>query len=244
VAKELGNPLHRQVFLVLRDHILSRRYAAGEMLPSEEELLKKFRVSRTTIRNALASLDNLGFIEKRQGVGTFVRHLGTVTPLHTPMSDLITHIEEITKATAVKVVEFDYVRAPRHVQDMFKSGDNDMFQRAVRLRLLKRKPIIHVTSYVPETIGRGFGPPELEQKPLYLLLQEAGVRLTSGEQRVTATLAEPTVASRLDLDVGSPLLQIERIHFNQDRVPVEHLEILAVPMYFELRMTLEKADVT
>jgi GntR family transcriptional regulator len=242
VAKRLGNPLHQQVFLVLRDRILSRRYAEGEMLPSEEELRKKFQVSRTTIRNALATLNSLGLIEKRQGVGTFVHRLGTVTPLHTPMSDLITHIREITRATAVKVVEFDYVRAPRHVQDMFKSGDDDMFQRVVRVRLLKRKPIIHVTSYVPEAIGQRFGPADLEQKSLYLLLQDAGFRLCSGEQRVTATLAEPTVASRLDIDVGSPLLQIDRIHFSKDRVPVEHLEILAVPMFFELRMTLEEAD--
>jgi DNA-binding GntR family transcriptional regulator len=75
-----------------------------------------------------------------------------------------------------------------------------------------------------------------------MLLREAGVRVHAGEQRVTAILAEPTVASRLDVDVGSPLLLIERRHFNEAQEPVEYLESLAVPGEFELRMTIGEAD--
>jgi DNA-binding GntR family transcriptional regulator len=74
------------------------------------------------------------------------------------------------------------------------------------------------------------------------LLEDAGIRLKAGEQWVSATLAEPTVASRLTIEVGSPLLQIERIHFNETNAPVEYLEILAVPRFFELRMRLGQGD--
>ena len=74
------------------------------------------------------------------------------------------------------------------------------------------------------------------------LLREAGFRVHAGEQRVTAVLAEPTVASRLQIDVGSPLLQIERRHFTEAQEPVEYLETLAVPGEFELRMTLGEAE--
>ena len=80
VGRQLGNPLHQQVFLVLRERILSRRYGTGEMLPSEDELKRMFNVSRTTVRSALASLTLSGLIDKRQGIGTFVRKAGT-TPL-------------------------------------------------------------------------------------------------------------------------------------------------------------------
>lgn len=242
IAKRLGNPLHRQVFLVLRDRILSRRYAPGEALPSEDDLAKLFKISRTTIRNALASLDMAGLIERRQGVGTFVRGQGTATPIHTSISDLITHIHEIGRSTTVQVVEFGYERAPQHVQGFFGAGDDKIFQRAVRVRRLRKKPILYVTSYIPEPIGRLFGADEMEKTPVIDLLESAGIRLCSGEQRVTATLAEPIVASRLRTEVGSPLLRIERIHFSQKREPVEYLEILAVPRFFELRMRLGETD--
>jgi len=236
--RQLGNPLHQQVFLVLRDRILSRRYAVGDMLPSEDELAKMFRVSRTTVRNALASLNVTGLIQKRQGVGTFVREPGTATPIRTSMSDMVTHIHEIGRSTTVQVIEFGYERAPRHVQEQFNAAADVVFQRAVRVRRLKRRPILYVTSYIPEAIGRLFSAAEMEKRPMFDLLEDAGVHLKSGEQRVSATLAEPVVAARLTIEVGSPLLQIERIYFNRKGEPVEYIEALAVPQYFELRMRL------
>ncbi len=238
VSKQLGNALHQQVFLVLRDRILSRRYEVGEMLPSEDELARMFNVSRTTIRNALASLSATGLIEKRQGVGTFVRESGTATPIRTSMSDMVTHIHDIARSTSVHVVEFGYERPPKHVQELFLAEDGNIFQRAIRVRKLKRRPILYVTSYIPEWIGRHFNAAEMERKPIFDLLEHAGVLLKGGEQWVSATLAEPIVASRLTIEVGSPLLQIERMHFNQKNEPVEYLEILAVPRFFELRMRL------
>ena len=241
VSKQLGNSLHQQVFLVLRDRILSRRYGAGEMLPSEDELSRMFNVSRTTIRYAMASLNVAGLIDKRQGVGTFVRESGTATPIRTSMSDMVSHIHEIGRSTSVQVVEFGYEKPPRRVQELFHAEDDDVFQRAIRVRRLKRRPILYVTSYIPEAIGRHFDANELERRPILDLLKDAGVRLKAGDQWVSATLAEPVVASRLMIEVGSPLLQIERIHFNQKSEPVEYLDILAVPRLFELRMRLGSA---
>ncbi len=224
---------------MLRERILSRRYGAGEMLPSEQELVNLFGVSRTTVRYAMAALESQGLIEKRQGVGTFVApHPGTATPLHTSMSDVLTHIRQISDATTAKVVEFDYQRAPKHVCDRLKCAEDQLFQRAVRVRFLRKKPIIQVTSYVPAAIGERFGPNDLERKPLYAMMEEAGLHFASGEQRVTATLAGPTAASRLEIDVGAPLVRIDRFHFDGAGNPVVYVEILAVPQYFELRMTL------
>lgn len=242
VSKQLGNPLHQQVFLVLRDRILSRRYEVGEMLPSEDELARMFNVSRTTIRIALAALSVTGLIDKRQGVGTFVRESGTATPVRTSMSDMVTHIHEIGRSTSVQVIEFGYGRPPKRVQELFHAEDDDVFQRAIRVRRLKRRPILYITSYIPEAIGRHFDAREMERRPIFDLLEDAGVRLKAGEQWVSATLAEPIVASRLTIEVGSPLLQIERIHFNRKNEPVEYLEILAVPRFFELRMRLGSAS--
>jgi GntR family transcriptional regulator len=244
VSRQLGNPLHQQVFLVLRDRILSRRYDVGAMLPSEDDLARIFNVSRTTVRNALAALHAGGLIKKRQGIGTFVRETGTATPIRTSMSDMVTHIHEIGRSTTVQVIEFGFEKPPRHVQGLFAAEDDAVFQRAIRVRRLKKRPILYVTSYIPEVIGRRFGAADLEKRPIFDLLEDAGIRLKAGEQWVSATLAEPVVASRLAIEVGSPLLQIERIHFNEQIAPIEYLEILAVPRFFELRMRLGPAEET
>jgi len=51
------------------------RLKPGDMLPPERELVRKFGVSRSSIRDAIRSLEAVGLLEPRQGVGTVVREL-------------------------------------------------------------------------------------------------------------------------------------------------------------------------
>ncbi len=58
----------------IRDAIFEGRLKPGDKLPSERELIKKFKVSKATLREALRSLEVLGFLDIRKGVsgGAFV----------------------------------------------------------------------------------------------------------------------------------------------------------------------------
>jgi GntR family transcriptional repressor for pyruvate dehydrogenase complex len=53
------------------------RWAPGDQIPPERELAERFRVSRTSVREALRALEMQGVIESRQGGGTFVRTADT-----------------------------------------------------------------------------------------------------------------------------------------------------------------------
>lgn len=56
----------------LLDQINAGKYAPGDKLPSEARLTEDFSVSRTVIREAIASLRADGLVESRQGSGVFV----------------------------------------------------------------------------------------------------------------------------------------------------------------------------
>ncbi len=58
---------------VIRDEITSGKRSEGERIPGEHELCKMYGVSRFTVRDAIAQLADEGFLEKRHGVGTFVK---------------------------------------------------------------------------------------------------------------------------------------------------------------------------
>jgi GntR family transcriptional regulator len=240
LAKKRRNiPLHHQVFLVLQDEIAERRYAPGEALPTEEELAQLFGVSRVTIRAALETLGALGVIERRQGVGTFVRELSRPEPLTVPMMDLAARFREIVRTTRAHVVEFGFTPAPRHVRSHFQAQPDELFQRAVRIRYMKDWPIMQVTTYIPEAIGRQFGPEEMEGASLYAILQRFGLTFGSGEQVVSAAAADPIVAERLNVAIGAPLLKVMRMHFDAEGRPIQHFELLAAPATYELRMPLK-----
>src|SRR3954467_5195302 len=64
--------LSRGLFDQLAEQIKSGRLAPGERLPTEQELTRAARVSRTVVREAVAALRAEGLVITRQGVGAFV----------------------------------------------------------------------------------------------------------------------------------------------------------------------------
>ena len=66
--------VYSQVAKQLHTRIV-RQLKPGDMLPPERELVRKFRVSRSSVRDAIRSLEALGMLEPRQGIGTVVREV-------------------------------------------------------------------------------------------------------------------------------------------------------------------------
>ncbi|OPL08333.1 MAG: hypothetical protein AVO33_11410 [delta proteobacterium ML8_F1] len=69
--KGLRPAAHREIFEVLKERIVSLVYEPGEPL-NEKELALEFKVSRTPVREALLRLSQMGLVEMRPRVGTFV----------------------------------------------------------------------------------------------------------------------------------------------------------------------------
>jgi GntR family transcriptional repressor for pyruvate dehydrogenase complex len=72
----------------IKEHIASGNLGPGEKIPSERDLAVMLGVSRPSVREAIMVLEALGFLESRQGGGTYVRSLADVSladPLTTMM---------------------------------------------------------------------------------------------------------------------------------------------------------------
>jgi DNA-binding LacI/PurR family transcriptional regulator len=63
---------YRQIFQVLSDEIASGKYEETGRLPSENQLVERYHVSRPTVSRALRDLQNAGLIERRAGAGSFL----------------------------------------------------------------------------------------------------------------------------------------------------------------------------
>lgn len=75
--------VHEDVAEQLRDAILDGDLAPGSKLPPERELAERFQVNRTSLRQAIKTLEGLGLVSVRQGDGA------TVLPLPEASLDLL-----------------------------------------------------------------------------------------------------------------------------------------------------------
>jgi GntR family transcriptional regulator, arabinose operon transcriptional repressor len=67
-------PLYIRTYELLKEKILAGEWSYGAMLPSEIELCEIYRISRGTIRLALAELENEKLVSRQRGRGTFITY--------------------------------------------------------------------------------------------------------------------------------------------------------------------------
>lgn len=236
----LPTPLYHQVYLVLRDKIVSGVYGAGGLLPGEPALIRQFGVSRITVKRALNDLAAEGLVDRRRGLGTRVVNGAAGKPVAAAMAGLMENLIGMGLATEAELLEFAYVLPPEDVRRALGLAEGERAQRAVRVRSQEGVPFSYLTTHVPEPIGRHYGKRELAATPLLTLLERAGAVAASAEQALSARLADPTVAAGLGVEVGSPLLSLTRIVYDRKRRPVEHILALYRPDRFEYRMSLAR----
>lgn len=83
--------IYEEVVSQIHELIRQGRFKAGDQLPSERELAETFKVSRTSVREALRALESRGLVVSRTGAGTFIADL-PVESLVAPLAKLL--IEE------------------------------------------------------------------------------------------------------------------------------------------------------
>ena len=231
----------RRLYLMLRERIASGEIAPGARLPSEPALALEHGVSRVTVRRALDSLAIEGLIDRRVGAGTFVREPEAPRPIVADFSNMLTHLVEMGRRTAVRLISFGYVQPPESIALALGLDAGERTQRSVRVRLIDGQPFSYLTTHVPERIGLTYSEGDLASVPLLTLLERSGAAVERASQTISATLAGPDVAEALGLDIGSPLLALTRVVHGPDGGGVEHLHALYRPDRYSFQMELHRA---
>lgn len=242
VDGRLPTPLYHQIYMILRNAIVNGGYPDGAMLPSESELTKLYGVSRITAKRALNELAADGLAERARGRGTQVRHSGAGAPITSSVEGLLENLLEMGLKTTVRLLDFGYMPADPDAARALGIEPGAVAQRAVRVRRLDDGPMSHLTTWVPEDVGRSYSRDDLAAKPLLSLLERSGVIVTSASQTVSATLADAQIAPLLDVDVGGPLLRIARIVSDQTGRPVEYITGLYRPDRYQVQMMLNRVE--
>ncbi len=163
-----GISLHRQLYLNLRDRIVSGAFKEGAALPTEEALCEEFQVSRITVRRALTDLAAHGMVQRRHGLGTFVLHSATAVRAKPSLS----FIDDLRQAGRydVEVLSFEHAVPPPDITGLLQIDEGLTAVHAVRARSTTGVPLMHTDAWVPEGVGKAITSAALRKKPMYQLL--------------------------------------------------------------------------
>ena len=213
------SPLYRAVHKELRERITSGRYAPGSLVPSERKLIGEFGVSLITVRRAMDELVLDGLVERRQGVGTFVRDTarGVVVGMSSFTTDVLSGRLRLIRTLLSDRQE----PAPADVARRLGVQPGALLRHLSRLDSEGGTPLSVDEVFAPVSAAAGITQ-QMAASPSFLhLWQKAeGLVLRRTEYEVSVDLPGTEDQARLGAAPDTPLLVTGELMFGEGDRPV------------------------
>ena len=218
-------PLYLQIAEILRNQIKNGHYAAGDLLPSENDLMVEYSVSRNTAQRAIEDLVRDGLAIRIQGKGTFVPKSMVDFGLHrlTSFSEEMRY-KGLTPSS--KVLCFNTIAADAQLAQVLAIGDGDLVYQLSRVRYGDDHPMAYQRSFLPMRLCKGIDRYDFSKQSLFEVLEKKfHLNITWQNQYIKPCIARQSEAEPLEIDVGTPLLFLEGVAYGERDVPIEYKKI-------------------
>ena len=197
-------------------------YAHSDRLPRESVLAEKLGISRTQLRDILASLEREGFITRRHGVGTIInRH---VLEAQTRMDIEVEFLDMIRQSGCEPAVAFVRVadgEADAKIAGQLQIPEGTPIIRIARLCTADGKPAIYCEDVVEKALAKGNYTIQDFKLPIFHFLQRfCGIYPYLDLTDVRPAVADAALAEIFQVPMGTPLLNMDEVDYDIDGHPV------------------------
>jgi DNA-binding GntR family transcriptional regulator len=232
-------PLYYQLKEVLRQQIRAGHLAPHTAIPSEPELVARYRVSRATVRQALTELVNEGLLYRQHGKGTFVCE----PRVQQTLSELTSLTEELKrrgKRPGGLLLINELVRGTEAIRQRLRLTVEEQMVRLERLRSADGVLIAYEIDYLPYPQATGVyqRAEEVAEGSLYQLMASEGLTPYIAEYSVTGDKASTRESQLLQVQPNEPGLRFICTTFDQTGLPIEYSELFFPGNRYEFQVTL------
>ena len=220
-------PFYLQLGRFISEAIERGEFTAGDRLPGESELCRRYDLARSTVRETLRLLEERKLIRLVPRRGAFVAGPGeSGWVLQGPEGFFEAETGQNQRKVETAVLEAKRKTLPDapHQALGLKSGENGFVLR--RLRRLDGKLALYSVNYLPADLGEAVAAsPALEPDgSLNRALAEAGHRIIGARRSVEAVAAPAAVAKLLEVSAGAPLLLVTSLSWAKGGRKVDYYQ--------------------
>ena len=239
IERHSSLPYYQQIKHGLVKRIKDGRWKAGDRLPSEDELIEHFEVSRTVIRQALNEMVHEGFLLRERGRGTFVAKTVQDMPYaHAAPEDLIQMLRHKGIVIGARVIEQELVPASSSVASQLEIAPMSPVMKLLRLWESKDAIRIFTADYVPYERCQLMIHVDFNQNFLIQYLErECKLTLVNSRFYLAASVANEYEANLFRMQRGTPIHRMRFIGYASEHAPFifAHGVIRADQLWIEAR---------
>lgn len=203
--------LSRTLVDTLRYKVIAKM-SPNDKIPSERKLVDTYKVSRTTVRNALDELELMGIVYRQHGSGTFVAY----RPQNiTNLADTFSFTSTMKKKgveSRTKVLFLKERPAGEYPAKMLHVQEGQPIYELKRVRYVDDDPMMVERIYLNKKVFKKLSIKQVEKTSLYEMFdEEFHVHPYKADESCTASLIGAEYNKLLNVPTGTPCLKIERL---------------------------------
>ena len=209
-------PRYQQIKQFISDGIRNQRYAAGDKIPTEAELVEQFAVSRMTVNKALRDLVQEGLLVRYPGLGTFVATAKAESPL-IEIRNIAEEVRARGHQYTSQVLALNEQAASELVATQLGIPQHSPVFHSLIIHYEDQRPIQLEERFVSASVLPQYLQQDFTQKTPNEYLSEH-YALSSMEHIVEAVLPSKHAQHYLKLDAHLPCLQVSRRTWSGERL--------------------------
>lgn len=215
-------PLRYQVRSQILDLIIQDNYQPGDKLPTEQELIERLDVSRSTLRESLHLLEEERLIRTKRGSGRFL----LATPKDFKFD--ITRLQSVTEMLAdygiqvtTRVVAVREQLADAEIRSYLGLQDGDRVIWIERVRFAGIIPVIYSIDIIPRDLLTGpWHASQFEGSLLALLKKNWGLIIDHSYATLRVVLTEDFAPPEVIAAPSVPWFLFEQVNFSSEGKPI------------------------
>jgi GntR family transcriptional regulator len=226
LQRNAPTPLYEQLKIILAEQIKSGKFEADQQIPSERELCEKYGVSRITVRQAITSAVNDGWLYRTHGRGTFVANPKIEQPLKSVNNFKQTLVRQGLIATT-RLLKAELVPGNFFLSHLLNISLMDQVMNIQLVGQGNDVPVVYYDSYFSSETGQimmkeaqSASEKGVPFSTLDLYGGPNGIIPSHVEQTFEAILSDDDVSAMLQIPVHSPIFLVTSIVYDHER-PLE-----------------------
>ncbi len=228
ISRQSHIPLYIQVKEDIKKNIVAEKFAPGDTIPSEKDLMDAYKVGRATIREAITQLVTEGFVEKRQGVGTFVKGQGKSVAFE-PFISLEYTMRSFGLSMENKILRRELVRNTPDITQASSISAEQVFLLE-RSRLIENDVVALEEFTFPGAFYERIKDFDFSKSIGKLITNDLELEIKKFIQEVEIGDPSPEVIQALKLDQNEQILTMKRLLYLKDHTEPFQFYKLTVPL--------------
>jgi GntR family transcriptional regulator len=226
IDKTIPTPLYYQLIQILKHQIESHNLKPGDVIPTEQELMEKYDISRATVRQAILQLVNDGYLRREKSKGTFVTAPPGKFRFLQGLSGFSTEMNRRGTPHGSKILFKAIVSATDKVAERLAIPPGEQVFYIQRLRIVNDQPFLIDRHYIPYRLVPGIELIMADDVSLYHTLEvDYHLYLHHGWREFEPV--RPSSKEEIELLEIFPttqLLYVESVLYDKKNEPVDYFE--------------------